>query len=215
MTLRKVQLGSEIEPSAEPAEGSIRRRETTSDVGWDDGSASGVERHSSRFPTLPTPVEVSDLESLRTGDPALHRNVLEMITAIENDMLPPDVQMMMVQAMSPAVRREVVMKIAGLEASVLMTFKDQIHLVDTVLRNVVSKEGKLITGADTYGVTVKEAMNMSLKLSTTMVRDLPKIYSIERVQRAERALFEVVEKHLTREQQAKVLEELEKLNLEE
>ncbi len=137
--------------------------------------------------------------------------VNEVIGALKQDLLPLDVQMKLVNAMSPAARRDMVAKIAGLEASVLMTFRQQIQLVDTVLRRIVNEDGTVTSTAEDYDIPLKDALNLSLKVTQVMVRDLPKIYSLDRIQKQEEALRRVMEAHLDREQQEALLLELEKI----
>ena len=137
--------------------------------------------------------------------------VNEVIGALKQDLLPLHVQMKLVNAMSPAARRDMVAKIAGLEASVLMTFRQQIQLVDTVLRRIVNEDGTVTPNADDYDIPLKDALNLSLKVTQVMVRDLPKIYSLDRIQKQEEALRRVMEAHLDREQQETLLLELEKI----
>lgn len=151
------------------------------------------------------------LVSLAAKDPLLHAAVQDVIGALKEDMLPSEVQLEIINAMSPAARREMVAKIAGLEASVLMTFKSQIQLVDTVLRRIVNEDGTVAASAEDYAIGLKDAMNLSLKVTQVLVRDLPKIYTIDRIQRQEEALRRVMETHLTREQQEALLEELERI----
>ena len=146
-----------------------------------------------------------------SNDPGLRAAVQDVIGALRQDLLPLDVQQAIVDAMSPAARRDLVAKIAGLEASVLMTFKQQIQLVDTVLRRIVNPDGTVTNTADDYDIPLKDAMNLSLKVTQVMVRDLPKIYTIDRIQKQEEALRRVMETHLTRKQQEALLEELERI----
>jgi hypothetical protein len=141
--------------------------------------------------------------------PSLHADCENVIGALKQDMLPHETQMAIINAMSPAARREMVAKIAGLDASVLMTFKAQIHLVDTVLRRIVGEDGTVLQ--EDSSLSLKDALNLSLKVTQIMVRDLPKIYSLDRIQRQEEALRRVMESHLTRGQQEALLEELEKI----
>ncbi|CAD5377348.1 hypothetical protein OF001_U20275 [Pseudomonas sp. OF001] len=138
-------------------------------------------------------------------------SVREVIGALKQDLLPLDVQMQIVNSMSPAARREMVAKIAGLEASVLMTFRQQITLVDTVLRRIVNDDGTVTPSAEDYDIPLKDALNLSLKVTQVMVRDLPKIYSLDRIQRQEEALRRVMETHLSRDQQEALLLELERI----
>ena len=81
--------------------------------------------------------------------------------------------------------------------------------VDTVLRRIVGEDGTELQ--EDGSMSLKDALNLSLKVTQIMVRDLPKIYSLDRVQRQEEALRRVMETHLTREQQEALLEELEKI----
>lgn len=148
---------------------------------------------------------------LAQRDPSLHRAASDVIGALKQDLLPNDVQMALVNAMSPSARREMVAKIAGLEASVLMTFKQQIKLVDTVLRRIVNEDGTMTATADDYGIPLKDALALSLRVTQVMTKDLPKIYSLDRIQRQEEALRRVMESHLTRDQQEALLAELERI----
>lgn len=172
------------------------------------------ERHSDRYSTLPSPIRVTDYDSLRMGDPGLFEAFSTVKTAIEQDMIPQDVQKRLLQAMTPAVRRALVAEVAGLEQSVLTTFNEQIHLIESILRRVVNPNGSGNADGEELGLSTKDAINMALKLNTAMVRDLPKIYTLDRVQRLETALFNIVEKHLDKDTQNKVLEELERLDIE-
>lgn len=52
-------------------------------------------------------------------------------------------------------------------------------------------------------------MNLWLKLNQMMTRDLPKIINMERFQRLESALMQVMEESLTEEQRAAVLDKLQ------
>lgn len=152
---------------------------------------------------------VPPVDSDRLG--GMSDSVQEVIGALKQDLLPLDVQMQIVNAMSPAARREMVAKIAGLEASVLMTFRQQITLVDTVLRRIVNDDGTVTSTAEDYDIPLKDALNLSLKVTQVMVRDLPKIYSLDRIQKQEEALRRVMETHLDRDQQEALLLELERI----
>lgn len=172
-----------------------------------------IEFNSDRYPTLPTPVEVTNIESLRLADPTVYDALQIILANLRNDMLPDQVQLEIVNAMTPNTRRAVVQQIAGLDASVLMTFKQQIALVDNVLRRVVSPEGIALESGKSLDISVKDAMNMSLKVVGMLTKDLPKVYNIARVQRLEQALLSVVET-LPKVDQDRVLMALEKAELE-
>lgn len=172
-----------------------------------------IEAQSERYPSLPTPIEVTNIESLRLADPAVFDALQIVLANLRNDMLPDAVQLEIVNAMTPNTRRAVVQQIAGLDASVLMTFKQQIALVDNVLRRVVSPEGIALESGKSLDISVKDAMNMSLKVVGMLTKDLPKVYNIARVQRLEQALLSVVET-LPKVDQDRVLMALEKAELE-
>lgn len=172
-----------------------------------------TEVNSTRYPTLPTPVEVTNIESLRLADPAVFDALQIILANLRNDMLPDQVQLEIVEAMSPNTRRAVVQQIAGLDASVLMTFKQQISLVDNVLRRIVTPEGIPLESGKSLDISIKDAMNMSLKVVGMLTKDLPKVYNIARVQRLEQALLSVVET-LPKVDQDRVLMELERAELE-
>lgn len=172
-----------------------------------------IEVTSERYPTLPTPHEVTNIESLRLADPAVYEALQIILANLRNDMLPDQVQLEIVEAMTPATRRQVVQQIAGLDASVLMTFKQQIALVDNVLRRIVSPEGIPLESGKALDISIKDAMNMSLKVVGMLTKDLPKVYNIARVQRLEQALLSVVET-LPKVDQDRVLMALEKAELE-
>ena len=56
----------------------------------------------------------------------------------------------------------------------------------------------------------KDILNMSLKVSQMMIKDLPKVYSMNRVQMMEQAIGEVIEKEMTRNQQEAFIDALDK-----
>jgi len=172
----------------------------------DEEGTTGLESTSTRFPSLQKPGKVEDLDSLMLHDRGMYKAVEEVVTGLRNDMVPNDVQQMIVESMSPSVQRELVAKIAGLEASVLMTFKNQIQLVDAVLKRVVNPDGSKSLAGEGMDISVKEAINMSLKVTQVLVRDLPKIYTIDRIQRQERALLMLIERHFDKEAQENYLQ---------
>lgn len=168
-----------------------------------------------KYDTLPKPIPVNDIPSLRLGDPPLYAAWQDMLGAMKESMLPMDAMLQLVEAMPASVQRDIVNKIAGFDSSVLMTLKGQMQLVDQVLRRVISEDGKLQETAKEIGITPKEAINMSIKLTQVITRDLPKMFKVERLQNLEAALFEVIETQLNREQQDAVLLKLQEKSLEE
>lgn len=144
-------------------------------------------------------------------DPTLRRHVEAILAYLRQDMIPFETQLQIVNSMTPSARREIVSKVAGLEASLLMTVKQQVKLVDSVLRRIVNDDGSLRVDAENYEIPLKDAMNLALKVTQVITREMPKVYTLDRVQRQEEALRRVMEKHMTREQQEALLEELEKI----
>lgn len=165
------------------------------------------------YPEMPTPQEISDIKSLRTADPEVYEAIQLLTTYMKNDMLTDEIQLELFNSMSPATRRVIVQDAAGLEASVVLTFKDQLKLVDNVCRRVVTPEGLPITSGAALGISVKDAMNMSLKIVGMMVKDLPRVITLARVQRKENVLLQVLES-LGEEDRDRALALLEKLEIE-
>lgn len=171
---------------------------------------------SENYPPLPKPVHVTDLASLRIGDPSLWSAYQDLLGALRNDMVPVEAQVALVEALPPATKREVVNKLAGLDASVLMTLKDQLQLVDSVLRRIITPEGGVNPNVDgRIDISPKEAINLSIKLTQIITRDLPKMYKVDRVQNLEKAMFKVIDETMTKEQQDQVLLLLQEYQLED
>lgn len=165
----------------------------------------------SQYEKLPDYVPVIDTESLKIADPLLYDAMQRVIIGLNTDMLPIECQTQIVESMSSTIQRELVYRIAGLDSSILLTFKTQMELIDAVLRKVVKPDGTKNEEGKHLDISVKEALNLSLKLTTAMSQHLPKIIKVEKVQRMENALFSVVET-LPKEQQAAVLKLLEQAN---
>lgn len=142
-------------------------------------------------------------------DPGLNRDCENVIAGLKNDLIPHDIQEALFAAMNSAVQRNIVASTSGLDASILMTFKQQLSLVDSILRRTYNSDGSLSGSAEEIGMNPKDVLNLSFKVSQMMTKELPKVYSMDRVQKMEKALLEVMSKELTREQQEKFLVELE------
>lgn len=173
------------------------------------------EAHSENYASLPQPVEVNDVHSLRLVDPGMYEAFQEVLTALRQDMLPADAARELLDAMNPSLQRELVNDLAGLDASILMTLKAQLQLVDAVLRRVVNPDGSPTPHTNDTEITPKEAINLSLKVTQMLTRDLPKLYTADRYQRMEETLFALVESKLTKEQQNAFLEALQEATLKE
>lgn len=165
----------------------------------------------SKYEPLPEFTPVVDTASLMISDPILYDAMQRVIVGLQTDMLPVACQAEIVEAMSSTIQRELVYRIAGLDSSILLTFKTQMELIDAVLRKVVKPDGSRNDEGKHLDISVKEALNLSLKLTTAMSQHLPKIIKVEKVQRMENALFEVVET-LPKDKQAAVLKLLEEAN---
>lgn len=149
-------------------------------------------------------------EAFKDTDPELYRATQDVVGALRQDMIPAEVQEELFKAMNAGVQRSLVAEAAGLDASILMTFKQQITLVDAILRRTFNDDGTLSSlSEESLAMSPKDALNLSLKVSQMMVKELPKVYSMERIQRVERALLKVMSEHMTREQQESFLEVLE------
>lgn len=178
------------------------------DNGWDDPVVpKSTAEHPTKYPPMASPVPVTSMATLKYADRALYDGIENLLVNLKHDMLPECIQMEIVEAMTPSTQRWLVQKIAGLDASVLMTFKQQLALIDAVTRRVVTPEGVAISGHN-LDITVKEALNISMKLIGIMVKDLPKVISLARVQRLEQSLLNVVHS-LPKDKQDEVLALLE------
>lgn len=157
---------------------------------------------------LPT---VEGESHFRERDPELMEMVEDLMGALRQDMIPNTVQEALFDAMNPAVRRQLVARESGLDASVLSTFKDQLTLVDAVLRRTFNEDGTVKGGEDAnLAMSPKDILNMSLRVSQMMIKDLPKVYSMNRIQMMEQAIGEVVKDHMTREQQSAFIDEIDR-----
>lgn len=186
-------------------------------AGWETGNGahtSGPQAHTDKYPQLPDAEEVHDLESLRRVDPKAYERLQEVITLIKLEMIPVEAQQALVEAMSSGVKRELVSRIAGLDSSILMNFKTQMTLIEAVLSRVINPDGTANSAGNGLDISIKEAINMSIKLTTAMATHLPKFVKLEKIQRMEQAFFEVVESMLSKEQQIAVLDKMDQLNLE-
>lgn len=159
--------------------------------------------HPTSYPVMASPIPVVNMATLRYADPAMYAGIMELMVQLKNDMLPECIQMEIIEAMSPASKRALVQQMAGLDASVLVTFKAQLKLIDAVCQRVINPDGspRQNHGLD---ISVKDALNMSMKVIGMLVKDLPKVLTLSKVQRLEDALLEVVHS-LPKDKQDEVL----------
>lgn len=177
------------------------------DPGWDERTVEPSTKHPESYKPMASPIPVTSMATLKYADPGLHEGIENLLMNLRNDMLPECIQLEIVEAMSAATKRQLVQSIAGLDASVLMTFKQQLALIDAVTRRVVTPEGFPITGHN-LDISVKDALNMSMKVIGILVKDMPKVINLARVQRLEESLLAVVHS-LPKAQQDEVLRLLE------
>lgn len=166
------------------------------------------------YPPMVDPGPVSSVESLRTADPEVYEALQTVMAYMRNDLLPEQAQREIFEAMTPSTRRQIVSQFAGLDSSVLMIFKEQLALINNVTRKVVTPDGVAVPdGERSLGITIKDAMNMSMKIVGMMTKDLPKVITLARVQRQEQALLQAAEL-LPKDLQDQFLSNLEVLEME-
>jgi hypothetical protein len=137
----------------------------------------------------------------------------EVSLALQYGKIHPDITITLLESLPQETLRNLVHRVAGLENSFLMTFSKQVRLIDAVLNQLVYPDGRLKESIPEHlDISLKDALNMSLRISQIMVRDLPKLMGMDRLQRMEQALGDVMEEMLTKEQQAKVLSRIQELS---
>ena len=135
----------------------------------------------------------------------------EIKSNIQEGLLDQEAIVELFSVMPTETLRSIVQKVAGTDASFLMTFTRQVQLVEAVLNQLVYPDGRLKPGAEDADISLKDAMTMSARVSQMMLRDLPKLYTVDRIQRWEQAIGDVMEEFMDTEQQARVLTRLQEL----
>lgn len=149
-------------------------------------------------------------ECFADEQPGIAKAFDTVLGALKQDLVPGPVQEALFSALNPAVRRAMIAKEAGVDATILTTIKDQLRMVDAVLRRTFNEDGSIKTvGEEGVGMNPRDVLNLSLKVSQMMIRDLPKIYNVDRYQRTEAAVLATIQKHLNRDQQQTFITELE------
>lgn len=87
----------------------------------------------------------------------------------------------------------------------------QIRLVEAVLNQLVTPDGQLRPVPEGIDISLKDALTISSRNTQMLLKDLPKMYTVDRLQRLERAIGDVMDEHFTPEQQSKVLDRLQEL----
>ena len=186
-----------------------RRKQVDTESAVHDANGKAEGNHPKNYPPMASPIPVTSMGTLKYADPRMYDGIQELMTQLKHDMLPEVIQMEIIDAMSPATKRALVSQMAGLDASVLVTFKAQLKLIDAVCQRVINPDG---TARKDHGldIGVKDALNMSMKVIGMLVKDLPKVLTLSKVQRLEDALLEVT-RTLPKDKQDEVLLLLEEL----
>lgn len=188
-----------------------RRKPVDPEAAVHDANGTAEGKQPKNYPPMASPIPVTSMGTLKYADPVMYNGIMELMVQLKHDMLPECIQMEIIEAMSPSTKRALVAQMAGLDASVVVTFKAQLKLIDAVCQRVINPDG---TARKDHGldISVKDALNMSMKVVGMLVKDLPKVLTLAKVQRLEEALLEVVHT-LPKDKQDEVLlllEELEK-----
>lgn len=136
----------------------------------------------------------------------------EVLELSHSGNLPDKLLISFLEQLPQETLRTIVQRVAGTDTSFIMTFTKQVKLVDAVLNSIVYPDGRLKPQSEDLDISLKDALRMSLDISKVMVRDLPKLYGMDRVQKLEQALADVMETEMTAEQRDKVLERLAEIS---
>ena len=136
----------------------------------------------------------------------------EVLDLSHSGNLPDELLISFLEKLPQETLRTIVQRVAGTDTSFIMTFTKQVKLVDAVLNSIVYPDGRLKPQSEDLDISLKDALRMSLDISKVMVRDLPKLYGMDRVQKLEQALADVMESEMTAEQRDKVLERLSEIS---
>lgn len=160
--------------------------------------------------TLPVFEKVTGMGDFRHNDPSLYATYQDIIVAIRNEMIPEEAMRQLVEEMPEAFKRDLVYRLSSMEKSIMVSLKEQLSLVDKILKSFVN-DGNVVSGV-VNGMTAKDAVNMSLRLTSALATHMPKLVKADRVQNMENALFEVVEDLLTAPQRDAVMRRLEEMD---
>lgn len=156
---------------------------------------------------LPPGVKPLAKSHYNAWDPAFE----EVKLGLSEGFIPPAKAYELLQSLPSETLRKLVEDVAGTNASFLTTFTKQVRLVDAVLNQLVYPDGRIKESAAEAGISLKDALTMSARISQMLLKDLPKLYTIERIQRMEQAFGDVIEEYFTPAQQNKVIKRLTEL----
>lgn len=173
----------------------------------DDGKEPATPKSMNALPTFSA---IEGLNTFERDDPELYRSFEDVVGALRTEILPDEALTKLAEAIPDSLKRELVYRWSSMEKSIVVSLKQQLALVDTIINSFID-DGQVISG-ERNGMTAKDAVNMSLRLASTLASHLPKLVKADRVQRLESALFQVVRESLTKDQQAEVLARLEEMD---
>lgn len=156
---------------------------------------------SSRYSPSPSPSREAQFSTLLSN----LRLEIQAGRASEADLLH------LMNCLPQEVTRKLVYRYAGMDASFLTSLTKQVQLVDAVLNNLIEPDGRLKPSAVDLDISLKDALTLSTRVTQMLLRDLPRLYTVDRLQRMERALGDVMDEYFSEEQQQKVLIRLQEL----
>ena len=138
--------------------------------------------------------------------------ISETLLLAQQGRLPDHLLIYFLEQLPQETLRAVVQRVAGTDTSFIMTFTKQVKLVDAVLNHLVYPDGRLKPVSEEIDIPLKDALRLSMEISKIMVRDLPKLYGMDRVQKLEAALADVMETEMSKEQRDRILLRLKELS---
>jgi hypothetical protein len=139
-------------------------------------------------------------------------NVISLISDLKAGFVKEHEIEAILNAIPRDIMRNKIYQYSGLDASFLATLKQQIRLIDTVVSQMIHTDGTLKPASSEFDMSLKDVLNLSAKVTQMMLRDLPRIYNLERVAKMEQAIGDIMEEYLSPELQDKVLRRLEELS---
>ena len=142
----------------------------------------------------------------------LRSQVEETLLALRHNQLTQDAAVELLLAAPSDVMQEAVRRSSGMNESLLVTLARQIRRIDAVVQNLITDTGELKPGIEDQGIKLKDALDLSLRMSQHMMRDLPKLYDMDRLQKLEAALAGVMETEMDQTQRDRILLRLKEMS---
>jgi hypothetical protein len=166
-------------------------------------------------PTLkenPRARNINWTEPTKSTVPADFSKAISMLRiAIGNQDYSETDLMHLMSALPQEVARKMVYRYAGMDTSFLTILNEQVRLVQAVLNQVVTPDGTLRPLPEGVDISLKDALTISSRVTQMLLKDVPRLYTVERLQNLEKAIGDVMDEYFTEEQQTKVLERLQEL----